>query len=236
MPLAAESNNLEDFEILGSAYLDPLLRRHHFAWIGVFENDNLLVSRGAECEPSYLEPIEFKNIRYGSLGVRENNPSDLERIALKEVSAQIAPLMAWLSPWAPRLMALQIIDRLRKKHSDFNWTGIYRNNVNEKNALLLSLFLGAPTEHIEIPISEGICGAAVRENKTLNIPNVRADPRFIACSVTTQSELVVPIRNSKGLAIAEIDIDSDSPDAFTPEKIADVEAAAEKLSQIPQLF
>jgi GAF domain-containing protein len=62
-------------------------------------------------------------------------------------------------------------------------------------------------------VSEGICGAAVATGETLVIDDVRADPRYLACSLETQSEIVVPIR-VRGKIVGEIDIDSHARAAF----------------------
>ena len=64
---------------------------------------------------------------------------------------------------------------------------------------------------------------------TLNVPDVSADPRFIACSTKTRSELVVPVRDTSGHIVAEIDVDSDSSAAFGTEEIEAVEEAARVL-------
>ena len=49
------------------------------------------------------------------------------------------------------------------------------------------------------------------------MPDVEAFPDHIACSSTTQSELVLPVWNGKGQLLGVLDLDSDTPAAFTPE-------------------
>jgi GAF domain-containing protein len=134
-------------------------------------------------------------------------------------------------PWERRLEVLRTLWLLKKNDAGFDWLGIYRLD-NQSEGLVVSCYWGEATDHTHIPLDRGICGAAIREDKTLNIPQVRADPRFIACSIKTQSELVVPIRNSQGIAVAEIDIDSNQVDYFSAEKVAAVEACAQKLSPL----
>ncbi|MBN8554830.1 MAG: GAF domain-containing protein [Deltaproteobacteria bacterium] len=189
-----------------------------------------------ETQSEWVEPIRFDGASVGVIDIEEDKKnafSDADEKDFKNLSEQIAPLLAWKEvSWTARLKILKKLFRLRERHKDFNWIGIYRRETNRNDSLLLSIFLGPPTDHFRIPISKGICGAAVREDRTLNIPNVQSDPRHIACSLSTQSELVVPIRNSENKVIAEIDIDSDKPDAFTPERVAEVEAAAIEISKI----
>jgi putative methionine-R-sulfoxide reductase with GAF domain len=93
----------------------------------------------------------------------------------------------------------------------YDWVGIYIVSGKE---LVLGPFMGPPTQHTRILIEKGICGAAVREQRTINLPDVWADKRFIACSTTTRSEMVVPIW-FEGKVVGEIDIDSNTPSAFS---------------------
>jgi len=104
------------------------------------------------------------------------------------------------------------IDYLFNSNEFYDWVGIYVLCTDE---LRLGPFRGPPTPHEVIPLNKGICGAAVSEKRTINLADVRTDDRFIACSTTTRSELVVPVWFD-GDVIAEIDIDSNMPSAFSP--------------------
>ncbi|MGB0065965.1 MAG: GAF domain-containing protein [Terracidiphilus sp.] len=95
----------------------------------------------------------------------------------------------------------------------YNWVGFYMLESNDENILVLGPFRGAPTEHVRIPVSEGICGAAVVQGETVIVQDVSADPRYLACSIETKSEIVAPIR-AQGKIVGEIDIDSHTIDAF----------------------
>ncbi len=97
-----------------------------------------------------------------------------------------------------------ICDDLRQLDHRYDWVGIYWLNGEE---LHLGPWSGRhATDHTVISVDEGICGAAIRENQTIIIDDVRSDPRYLACFLETRSEIVVPIR-SKGKLIGEIDID-----------------------------
>ncbi len=99
-------------------------------------------------------------------------------------------------------------------HSDdrFDWTGFYR--VVEHELLKIGPYQGG---HgcLTIPFSRGVCGAAARTGEIQLVPDVNSFPGHIACSSSTRSELVLPVRNGKGRLIAVLDIDSDQPDAFS---------------------
>ena len=72
----------------------------------------------------------------------------------------------------------------------YTWVGIYLLDGDE---LVLGPFLGKPSPHTRIPLGRGICGAAATEKATIIVDDVNADPRYLACSIETRSEIVVPI-------------------------------------------
>lgn len=104
------------------------------------------------------------------------------------------------------------VEKMAAAFPKYDWTGIYMVDGDE---LVVDHFVGAPTPHVRIPIGHGICGAAVAEEQTIIVPDVHADPRYLACSIETKSEIVVPIYRDETI-IGEIDIDSHRPDAFKP--------------------
>ena len=119
---------------------------------------------------------------------------------------------------APDIVTLQnlIVSIIPERLTYYNWAGFYMLDPDDPEMLVLGPFHGAPTEHDRIPVSQGICGAAVAQNDTVIVDNVNADPRYLACSLETRSEIVVPIR-AHGKVIGEIDIDSHELAAFSYE-------------------
>jgi L-methionine (R)-S-oxide reductase len=107
----------------------------------------------------------------------------------------------------------------------YNWVGFYMLDPDDPNVLVLGPFRGAPTEHVRIPVTEGICGAAVAQGETVIVDDVTADPRYLSCSIETRSEIVVPIR-VHGKIVGEIDIDSHDLKAFGAEDRSFLEACA----------
>lgn len=120
--------------------------------------------------------------------------------------------------------AVRLIHRSSPK---YNWTGIY---LLEGTELVLHNYIGAPSPHTRIPLDKGICGAAARGRQTVIVPDVNADPRYLACSLETRSEIVVPIIKD-GKVYGEIDIDSHTLNAFTAEDKAFLEEVSALLSQ-----
>jgi len=108
----------------------------------------------------------------------------------------------------------------------YTWVGIY---LLEGNELVLGPFVGKPSPHTRIPLGAGICGAAATERKTIVVDDVNADPRYLACSIETKSEIVVPIMDADRV-LGEIDIDSDQPAAFGAADRTVLEAVAAALA------
>jgi putative methionine-R-sulfoxide reductase with GAF domain len=93
---------------------------------------------------------------------------------------------------------------------DYTWVGIYLMDGHE---LVLGPYRGKPSPHTRISLGNGICGAAATEKQTIIVDDVNADPRYLACSIETKSEIVVPIMDGSRV-LGEIDIDSDRHAAF----------------------
>jgi L-methionine (R)-S-oxide reductase len=97
-------------------------------------------------------------------------------------------------------------------HPLADWTGFYR--VTAPDLLKIGPYQGG---HgcLVIPFSRGVCGAAARTGQVQNVPDVDAFPGHIACASSTRSELVLPVRNGQGHLLGVLDLDSDTPAAFT---------------------
>ena len=109
----------------------------------------------------------------------------------------------------------KLCDDIKKSKIYFDWVGIYWMNYS-KQTLELGVFSGTPTEHISIPFGKGVCGQVALSGETLEISNVKEEKNYIACSLKTQSEIVVPIYKN-GKLIGQLDIDSHSKNPFKNE-------------------
>lgn len=117
----------------------------------------------------------------------------------------------------------QTVEVLHDRIGHYSWVGIY---FVEGEELALGPWEGpTATEHMRIPIGQGVCGAAVANGRTEIVDDVNADPRYLACFPSTRSEIVVPIRY-QDMVVAEIDIDSDSAAAFGDDDRAFLERVA----------
>lgn len=116
---------------------------------------------------------------------------------------------------------------LKARRPHYTWAGIY---LLEGGELVLGPYRGKPTPHTRIPIGRGICGAAASEKATITVDDVNSDPRYLACSLETRSEIVVPIMRGETV-LGEIDIDSDVAAAFGFEDRELLERVALALAQ-----
>ena len=85
-----------------------------------------------------------------------------------------------------------------------NWAGFYLLREGE---LVLGPFQGKPA-CTRIALDRGVCGAAARQNRVQNVPDVHAFPGHIACDGASKSEIVLPLHDANGGVAGVLDIDS----------------------------
>lgn len=105
---------------------------------------------------------------------------------------------------------------------NFDWSGFY---MMDGNQLVVASYIGPETPHTVIPLNSGICGAAASQKRSVVVDDVQSDPRFLACSISTRSEIVVPLMDGDRV-LGEIDIDSNTPSFFTDDDRVMLEAVA----------
>ena len=145
---------------------------------------------------------------------------------LDDVKQELANLAAAVT--APTVFMKEVVRLLHTRMTKYNWVGFYmiEQHASGEPILVLGPFQGAMTPHTHIPLHQGICGAAASTGKTIVVDDVSKDPRYLACSLETKSEIVVPIF-AKGKVAGELDIDSHFPAAFKDEDRELVEFCAE---------
>jgi putative methionine-R-sulfoxide reductase with GAF domain len=119
------------------------------------------------------------------------------------------------------------VSMLKERVPEYTWVGVY---LLEGSELVLGPYRGKPSPHTRIPLGRGICGAAATERATIVVDDVNADPRYLACSLETKSEIVVPIMDGDRV-LGEIDIDSDRSAAFGDADRQLLEAVAARLAR-----
>jgi L-methionine (R)-S-oxide reductase len=125
----------------------------------------------------------------------------------------------------------QICELLDREVDQFDWTGFYLDVPEEERMLELGPFVGEPTDHTRIPYGTGICGQAAETLETFVVQDVSQADNYLACSVDVKSEIVVPIMKGDTF-VGELDIDSHTKDAITPELTTLCEEICKDLSKI----
>jgi L-methionine (R)-S-oxide reductase len=143
---------------------------------------------------------------------------------------QVVPALLQVDAVLSRLSGNEALSEvcrfLHQEFRHFEWVGVYRL---EGTLLRLAGWAGdQPTEHVTIPVGEGLCGLAARENATILVEDVRTRPDYLACFAATRSEVVVPIRDGESV-LGEIDVDGNVVKAFDASDARFLEQVAAKL-------
>ena len=139
----------------------------------------------------------------------------------------VAALRAAFTHDASRSVLLQTAaERIQAAGSPYTSVYMYMLDGND---LALEAKSGRETEHRRIPVGKGVCGTAVASGQDQNVPDVSAIGNYLACNLTTRSELVVLIRRGN-LILGQIDVDSDELDPFSPVEQAEVKKVADALA------
>ena len=125
--------------------------------------------------------------------------------ALRRIDSLLEDETDWIAAMAT------VACELHHSFAYYDWTGFYR--AVSDDLLIVGPYQGS---HgcLRIPFDRGVCGAAARTEETQFVPDVEEFPDHIACSSTTQSEVVVPVLTPDGDLLAVLDIDSDTLAAF----------------------
>jgi L-methionine (R)-S-oxide reductase len=120
---------------------------------------------------------------------------------------------------------------LNQQMLKYSWVGFYMLEPGaHPPVLVLGHYQGAMTPHTRIPLHQGICGAAASSGKTVVVDDVSKDARYLACSLETKSEIVVPVF-LRGEVAGELDIDSHFPAAFGKDDRELIEYCAQLVGQ-----
>lgn len=119
---------------------------------------------------------------------------------------------------------------LHEAEDKYNWVGIYLMRDKE-DKLWLHNYVGAPTEHAEIEVGQGVCGTAVAEKENQVVQDVSEAENYLACSPKVKAEMVVLIRAGDEI-LGQIDVDSHQKDAFDDDDEQGVQSVADKLAEV----
>ena len=142
-----------------------------------------------------------------------------------EIGLRIDGLLEDETDWVAAMAT--VVCELHHGFDHFHWTGF----TEPFNPIFSKL---APTKEAMVALryllTKASVWAAARTGETQDVPDVHVRPEHIACSSSTNSEVVVPVKDSSGAVVAVLDVDSDTPAAFSPEDVA-FEKVCEMLGQ-----
>jgi GAF domain-containing protein len=110
----------------------------------------------------------------------------------------------------PQARMATICSVLHHKMPGFFWTGFY---MIEGEKLMVSTYQG-PLACMELARGRGVCWAAIEGNRIMVVPDVHQFPGHIPCDSRSNSEIVVPLKDSNGQIIGVLDVDSTNFDHF----------------------
>lgn len=162
-------------------------------------------------QPNYFRPEHLRLLKLTASRIASaiENARLYTRVArqaqtlevLNEISVEIASILD-LNP------LLERVGQLLRRLIDYQLFTIML--LDEKGETLVSRYawrFGAThAPHWRVPITKGVVGAAVSEWRTINVPDVSKDPRYLALNEETRSILVVPLFY-KGRIIGVLDLE-----------------------------
>ena len=133
-----------------------------------------------------------------------------------------------VSSASDRVAALQSVAELLRSSGRYRWVGLY--DVDRAAGTVTNIVWSGPgaPEYPTFPITKGLTGAAISTRKTVNVGDVKADPRYLTAFGTTRSEIIVPVLDRAGEnVVGTIDVESEKPNAF-PEEVKNLLEACSK--------
>ncbi len=129
---------------------------------------------------------------------------------------------------------LAICEILKEQIEHYSWVGFYFMN-DATQILEIGPYAGLKTEHTKIPFGKGICGQVANSAETFVVDDVHEQNNYLACSIDTKAEIVVPLFFENKL-IGQIDIDSNVRKSFSKEDEAFLTKLCDLIAQHPSSF
>jgi len=114
---------------------------------------------------------------------------------------------------------------------DYHWVGLY--DVTSKEIVAIAWTgVNAPA-FPRFPITRGLNGAAVASRQCVVVQDVARDSRYLTTFGSTRAEAIFVVASPiDGHIIGTIDVESDRPNAFTPEDEVFLHSCAEALRSL----
>lgn len=137
---------------------------------------------------------------------------------LKDKTARLAALLEVGRALNSTLDLDALLDRIVEKALEITRanTGAILLLDDSKESLSIRAARGIPGEvvsRLKLKMGEGVTGSAAKEARTISVPDVTKEPRYVVGNPAVRSELAVPMFDD-GKVVGVIDVDSDTPDNF----------------------
>lgn len=99
---------------------------------------------------------------------------------------------------------------LHHKMDYFFWTGFYMLRDGD---LVVRCYQG-PVACQVLARDKGVCWAGINSGETIVVGDVHRFPGHIACDSRSNSEIVVPVRDARGIITGVLDVDSKEKESF----------------------
>jgi len=117
-----------------------------------------------------------------------------------------------------------------RRAGGYRWVGIY-DVADEEIAIVAWDGPGEPA-HPRFPVSQGLCGDAVRLGETVLVSDGTKDRRYLTTFGSKRTEIVVPILDPRTRRpLGTVDVESEKRDAFDKEDRAFLERSAAELAR-----
>jgi GAF domain-containing protein len=108
----------------------------------------------------------------------------------------------------------QMVEMIRTAR-DYRWVGVYQ--IVNKDFVIIAGSGHEPPAYPRFPTGQGLCGAVLESGKPLIVGDVHKDVRYLPTFHTTQSEIIVPMRNDHKRIVGMLDAESEDLNAFDDE-------------------
>ncbi|SRR6266498_1230140 len=127
------------------------------------------------------------------------------------------------------------IAHLIRRSRNYRWVGVHDVGPEVVSIIAYS-GPGAPA-YPRLPVTKGLTGSAVRDQKTVVAGDVQSDPRYLTAFGSTLSEIIIPVMADKtGAVVGTIDVESELANAFSPadQKMLEDFASAARPLWVPE--
>jgi len=107
---------------------------------------------------------------------------------------------------------------------DYQFIAIYK--IVKDEFVIMAGTGNEPSAYPRFPKTQGLCGAALESGRSIVVGDVHKDKRYLPAFHSTQSEIIVPMKDEHKHVVGMLDAESDKLKAFGDEDKQFLERAA----------